>query len=624
MATTRSLDPWPTDKEELLVLSMDIGTTNTAASIIHLVPGISGVVRVVNKWPNEPNSAKVPTLLAYDEDGRAKAAGKEVLADRYFDDISDGKLFVSKWFKLHLHPSMMPPPPYGDDVQSDPNDREGHLIDTGAQGTAFEIPPLPRGVGVQKCYADMIRYVYNHAKTWYLENTPDGHLTWSRLGDRLQLVIAHPNGWSNQEQSVIRGAVIDAGLMLPNAKEDRLRLVTEAEASVHYGLFHTTGTPESGWLTVGSSFAVVDAGGSTVDTCVYTVESVSPKLVLREAGLSACIQCGAIFVTRAMRRILEKKLEASERYNTPDVIDTLIEFFEQHTKLTFDAVDENYILKFGMKGDTEIACGISQGRLKLTGLEVEQAFAPLVDQVIRSIKAQIKGLRVTHLLLVGGFGESPYVKRRLRSYFEGGDRLKVVTIDEPTQKAVAEGAAIHFAQDHVSARATRFEYGLCTNRRYDPTYQTQRSIIVFSTGKKFFSGGWTKIVAQGVIIESEQVYKEKFWVHKKRADSLLFSTTLLSYNGPDATGRYGGWSTDEMGRLYPGFSECCTITADLSSLAAATKIERTPSGEKYRELDFEVGLFFGGTELRACIIWQENGVECRGPASVIPPAFGLK
>lgn len=90
----------------------------------------------------------------------------------------------------------------------------------------------------------------------------------------------------------------------------------------------------------------------------------------------------------------------------------------------------------------------------------------------------------------------------------------------------------------------------------------------------------------------------------------MFSTTLLSFNGPDAGQRYGGWSTDEAGpshvfgtlfreirvagtltsptalagRLYPGFAESCTITADLTTLAAVTKILKTPTGEKYREL----------------------------------------
>ncbi|KAK4698863.1 hypothetical protein P7C70_g7406, partial [Phenoliferia sp. Uapishka_3] len=513
---------------------------------------------------------------------------------------------------------MSPPPYEGPDLPYEPpKERDGALLSSqNDAGAAFEVPPLPPGaprVGVEKCYTDMIRYLYDHSKAWFLDNTPDGDKTWDRLGDKLKLVVAHPNGWTQQEQSVLRNAVVNAGLMMSNAKVDRLRLVTEAEASVHFGIVHAAGSKD-GWLEPGSSFAVVDAGGSTVDTCVYTVQSSTPKLILREAGVSACIQCGAIFVTRAMRSILAAKLAPSKQFNTQEILDILEADFEKKVKLKFDAVDENYILQLGRADDNDVSVGISRGRLKVTGLEVEQAFAPGVDMIIKSIKDQIKKVKVTHILIVG-----------------------VVTVDEPTQKAVAEGAAIHYAQDHVGARATRFEYGLCTNRlvflpvlqasvlkacdfrRYTPDIPSSRSIIVFNNGeisapiilfyvsssvahvflnagKKFFSGGWTKIVGQGVVIETNQIFKEKFWVHKKRNDSLEFTTTLYSFNGPDATARYDGWSADENGRLYPGFAESCTITADLTTLALATAIEQTSKGEKYRELDFEVGLLFGGTE----------------------------
>jgi len=39
----------------------------------------------------------------------------------------------------------------------------------------------------------------------------------------------------------------------------------------------------------GTQFAVVDAGGSTVDTCVYEVERTFPKLQLKEVKNSDCV-----------------------------------------------------------------------------------------------------------------------------------------------------------------------------------------------------------------------------------------------------------------------------------------------------------------------------------------------
>lgn len=68
----------------------------------------------------------------------------------------------------------------------------------------------------------------------------------------------------------------DAGLLVEGAAstQDRLVFVTEAEASVHFGL-HYAPSSSNGWLAAGAQFAVCDAGGSTVDSCVC--ESLYPS-----------------------------------------------------------------------------------------------------------------------------------------------------------------------------------------------------------------------------------------------------------------------------------------------------------------------------------------------------------
>lgn len=68
-----------------------------------------------------------------------------------------------------------------------------------------------------------------------------------------------------------------------------------------------------------------------------------------------------------MRGILTAKLATSNRFNTEDCIDVLIEDFEKNTKLIFDAVDENYYLTLGRKEDHDPTVGVSRGRMKLTG-----------------------------------------------------------------------------------------------------------------------------------------------------------------------------------------------------------------------------------------------------------------
>lgn len=102
----------------------------------------------------------------------------------------------------------------------------------------------------------------------------------------------------------------------------------------------------------------------------------------------------------------------------------------------------------------------------------------------------------------------------------------------------------------MSARATRYEFGLSTNRPYDPKNCGNRRIIVFQgSGKRFCHGGWTPIVPKGTVIAADSVHREKFWVHKKKGDSLGFSTALLTFDGVDGKLAYDGWCADPSSKL---------------------------------------------------------------------------
>jgi len=63
---------------------------------------------------------------------------------------------------------------------------------------------------------------------------------------------------------------------------------------------------------------------------------------------------------------------------------------------------------------------------------------------------------------------------------------------------------------------------------------------------------------------------------------------------------------------YPGhFSKLCSVSADLSNMPLETLPKRNGvEGEFYRAR-YEVVLLFNSAELKACIKWEENGVEKR-------------
>lgn len=63
-----------------------------------------------------------------------------------------------------------------------------------------------------------------------------------------------------------------------------------------------------------------------------------------------------------------------------------------------------------------LGLGIRRGRLCVTGPEVEAVFDPVVQEVITLITDQIKSTKqpVKAILMVGGFGQSAYLRDRVR------------------------------------------------------------------------------------------------------------------------------------------------------------------------------------------------------------------
>jgi len=163
------------------------------------------------------------------------------------------------------------PPPYGSTNNS----------------SGFEIPTFPTGVTIGQVYADFMRYLLENTRVSFEQTIPNGAAVWRRLGSTLAVILTTPNGWDLTQQSVLRWAAVEAGLVNAENQHELLDFVTEGEASVHYALAYSQ---IKTWLTVGSVFAVVDVGGSTVDSTLYECKSTNPKVILEEVCPSECIQ----------------------------------------------------------------------------------------------------------------------------------------------------------------------------------------------------------------------------------------------------------------------------------------------------------------------------------------------
>jgi hypothetical protein len=235
-------------------------------------------------------------------------------------------------------------------------------------------PSLPAGVSIEQVYRDFIRFLYEAACDYLLLTAYDGGGVLHRLKDVIVLVFAIPNTWELDVQTIMRDAVRAA-----NIGHSDIQFVTEAEAAVHYALQRNG---DKDWLRVGTTFLVMDAGGSTVDLTLYACTATTPRLTLKEACIPICQQAGAIFVDYAMEKVLSRRLHKTQ-YDTldwPDIITNLIIAFERDAKRRFDGTQERLLVNSGIFNLKQQ--GFVKGKLGVTNSELKEAFDSSVGVIV--------------------------------------------------------------------------------------------------------------------------------------------------------------------------------------------------------------------------------------------------
>ncbi|KIM26381.1 hypothetical protein M408DRAFT_192451 [Serendipita vermifera MAFF 305830] len=582
------------DGPEAIVVAMDIGTTHSAVSFAYFCPGSRPQGKMVAHWPGQAHwngAAKTPTVVSY-KNGAAKAYGMDAE-----QEIEEHDRNVAYWFKLHLHPATM---------------LKVHNAEK------FEIPPLPVGVTIERVYADIMRYLMENTQRFFEMTTPNGAEIWERLRDTIVIVLATPNGWDIREQAVLAKAAVRASLVTEENTGHLLQFVTEAEASVHYALANQTGD----WLKKNVVFAVIDCGGSTVDTTVYRCVSTDP-LSLKEACPSECVQAGGIFVNREVKKLLERKLQGSS-FGDPEIIRSMTSAFESDLKPKFDGTMEEYSLKFGSLRDNDPTVGIHKGRITLSDEDLRPVFDLVTKQIIASCFKPLIKQRTKYVVLVGGFAESPYVRSVLWKALAKYD-MQIITVGDYAKKAAAEGAIIGHIKQFVVARAAKATFGGCVRERYDKKLHRDRrdSVKVYPDGKERVDGAFHMWIRKGTVLQGTFAHKLSYhlaWdattTSQKELASKLTTVEIevFAWEGDDVP----IWCKDEHGGALNGMRLICTLNADLSALAGGLQIRTGLRGTKFYRVDYDVCVYFGGTQLRAKLQWKEKGGLRESMVKVMP------
>ncbi len=428
--------------------------------------------------------------------------------------------------------------------------------------------------------------------------------------EEIRWCLTVPAIWNDYQKQVMRKAAIEAGL--PD-DEKMLIFVLEPEAAAHYAriagvrTLGATGGRRANLLSPGSRFMIADCGGGPVDITAYRTDSQG-KLV--EIGRDFGGAFGSEYLNKVfLDEYLSIKLGpydalAEIAAQKPSAFAELLAGWER-AKL-------NVKLDQSSKVFISIPAGIDRllpdevrrslaetqedvdDHLVLTRIEIEKIFESVVPDVITLIDKQLVEMaksaptaKAPLIILVGGFGSSPYLQERIVRHV--GDRAQVLVPPEPSV-AVLYGAA-HFAYDpQTRARRSKFTYGCKIASPFRPGIDPETKSFEGPDGDELCSDRFDKFVTAGQTVgtdeEVQRVY-HPIWDYQKEISVVICRTRDTNPQYTDER------EVSEVGEILVNFEKAMKLPA-----------QQRPA---------QVSMFFGDTEVRVKALVPETGetVEAR-------------
>ncbi|KAK2594476.1 hypothetical protein QQS21_007823 [Conoideocrella luteorostrata] len=231
-----------------------------------------------------------------------------------------------------------------------------------------------------------------------------------------------PASWSEKAKLLTKAAAMDAGFGKKSA--DRIMLISEPEAAAHYALKSSIHRLES----------------FVKDITTYEVEETQPTLKLREIAVGVAGKCGGTFVDRNLFKLLGQRFgDAFTSLGTEqigpgslfmDLFESKKKDFSSHTSSRRACRIPLYMPLLQNTTEMDKYYDRRVSAVMLTEDDFRFMFDPVVNMVIDLINEQVSQIKkknetaIETIVLVGGFGSSPYLKELISEWcLERGMRL---------------------------------------------------------------------------------------------------------------------------------------------------------------------------------------------------------
>ncbi|KAI0014547.1 hypothetical protein F4780DRAFT_789126 [Xylariomycetidae sp. FL0641] len=430
-----------------LLMGVDIGVSQSGISYVPMrraeTTGTPEAriteIRVIANWEsdvtNYSTDEKVPTRIHYREDGGIDW-GRRVPAD----------VEPLQWFKLLLLKTRDLP----DELKSN------RVLERTRQRM------VQMEKGIEDVMADFIRLLcesaikqlHKHRKV--PEDIP------------IQYCFTVPAIWPGYAREAMLSAAKRAV-----GQDKRISLMTEPEAAAVDLMHRETNRGDFPIQIAGDILIVLDVGGGTADAIPYKVKQAAIHgldPLMEECGPGQGALAGAVRVDTAFEQLLIQKVGIHEwnRLTTSQKSTPLRFGWDICIKRSFQG--SQYPSAF------EIDLGLL-GTHYLSANDIRRCFDTVQPDINALVQAQIDAVMPekdedaqVRLLLVGGFGQSPYLFQFLEDKFENKGLEVVQPQNGYAWSAISRGAVLATATGTrcIDSRIARRSYGILYRPRWDP------------------------------------------------------------------------------------------------------------------------------------------------------------
>lgn len=340
--------------------------------------------------------------------------------------------------------------------------------------------------------ADYLSALGNHLKQYLRETFPGMSIDTMPY----QFVLTVPAMWTD----LAKQRTVDSFKRAMNLPANQAVIaVSEPEAAATYVLsqMHRKNRLR---MKVDDCFMVLDAGGGTVDLITYKIKGLFPGLEVSEAAPGSGAACGSAFLNERFEKLLQKTLEKEDGFENQFLVDAMdkFEIMVRYPPRDYQASTNNvFQIKrqfetAALQGETYTvpapnlednkAIGLRRGKLTVKASELYTIFEPIVLEIQKLVMDQIAttlaespGASIKAILLVGGFGQSTYLRERLETSIGEKRNIEIIqtenawtaVVQGAVMKGVAQVSPLKPATLKVVDRKARKHYGTELSTVYD-------------------------------------------------------------------------------------------------------------------------------------------------------------